>query len=53
MYTGALLIAGDFNLHWTIPTKTDVCIFLSILESMDLIEHVKYPTHSMDTLLTL
>ena len=43
MYTGALLIAGDFNLHWTIPTKTDVCIFLSILESMDLPEeNMKY-----------
>ena len=42
---GALLIAGDFNLHWDIPTKTDVGNFVSILESMDLLQHVISLTH--------
>jgi hypothetical protein len=39
-----LIITGDFNLHVDVPSKqTD--LFLEILSSFDLQQHVNFPTH--------
>lgn len=40
-----LLIAGDFNFHMDIPTNIDTRRMTSLLDSMDLHQHVTFPTH--------
>ena len=40
-----LIITGDFNIHVDKPTLPDPSTFLSTLDSADLRQHVKFPTH--------
>ena len=42
---GALVIAGDFNIHVDDPSDKEAADFLSLTESFGLKQHVSDPTH--------
>ena len=42
---GKLLLVGDFNIHLNKPTHSDTILFNDTLESLDLQNMVKSPTH--------
>ena len=48
-----LIIAGDFNLHVDVPTKSDVSHFLTTVLSASLTQHVIGPTHDLGHTLDL
>ena len=54
--SGDLLILGDVNLHMDIPDKPDTIRFNDILKSLNLTQHVTFPTHrsnhTLDVVLT-
>ena len=54
--SGALVIAGDFNIHVDDPSDKEAADFLSLIESFGLKQHVSYPTHrtghTLDLVLT-
>lgn len=56
MSSDLLLISGDFNLHFDVPTDVDGIRFRDLLDSMGLSQHVKRPTHfhghTLDLLIT-
>ena len=56
MSSDLLLISGDFNIHFDVPTDVDGIRFRDLLDSMGLPRHVKRPTHShghtLDLLIT-
>ena len=43
---GFMCILGDFNIHFDVHTDSERKQFVSLLSSLDLIQHVKGPTHS-------
>jgi len=43
--TRNLFIVGDFNFHMDVSTDTDAKRMTSLLDSMDLRQHVTFPTH--------
>ena len=45
IYPGELLMLGDFNFHVDIPTDHNATVFLDLLESAGLHQHVQEPTH--------
>ena len=42
---GKLLIVGDFNIHVDVAGNSTACKFLSLLDSFDLTQNVRGPTH--------
>ena len=50
---GILLIAGDFNFHMEDAQDYDASHFKNMLESFDLMQHVREPTHKSGHLLDL
>ena len=56
MSSDLLLISGDFNIHFDVPTDVDAIRFRDLLDSMGLPQHVKRPTHfhghTLDLLIT-
>ena len=51
---GKLLLVGDFNFHLdNASTNRDATLFLDLLDSNNLIQHVKSPTHNRGHLLDL
>ena len=51
-----LIITDDFNIHVDQPTSSTASPFLSLLDSFDLTQHVRFPTqssgHTLDLLIT-
>ena len=45
LLSGKLIILGDFNFHVDISTNSDAQRLLSLLDSMNLQQHVDQPTH--------
>ena len=45
MSSELLLITGNFNIHVGDPCNPDCVLFLNLLESMGLPQHVDVPTH--------
>ena len=45
MFTGKLLITGDFNFHVDVPTDPINIHFRELLDAMGIVQHVKQPTH--------
>ena len=51
---GRLLVVGDFNFHLdNVSTNRDAILFLDLLDSTNLIQHVETPTHNRGHLLDL
>jgi hypothetical protein len=50
---GRLLVVGDFNFHLDVSTNRDAILFLDLLDSNNLIQHVETPTHNRGHLLDL
>ncbi|KAK2176720.1 hypothetical protein NP493_644g04011 [Ridgeia piscesae] len=54
--TTRFAIVGDFNIHWDVPSDTNVKRFADLLESLNIIQHVHAPTHidghTIDLILT-
>ena len=50
---GHLIILGDFNLHLDCPEAADVNKFISLLDSVNLVQHVSSPTHDLGHILDL
>ena len=48
-----ILISGDFNIHVDNPSAPYVSTFLSLLESFNLTQHIKEPTHEANHTLDL
>ena len=47
-----LILAGDFNIHVSVPSDNDAVRFLDLLSSMGLQQHIDFPSHvSGNTLL--
>ena len=42
---GKILLLGDFNVHYDVPSKSDVRRFSTILASNGLVQHITGPTH--------
>jgi hypothetical protein len=42
---GRVILLGDFNIHYDLPSKSDVNRFSTILESADFVQHITGPTH--------
>merc|ERR1712030_242557 len=40
------ILCGDFNIHVDNPSDKTATEFLSLLDSMDLVQHVSGPTHN-------
>ena len=38
-------IFGDFNIHWDVPSHSNVKHFANLLESLNIAQHVHAPTH--------
>ena len=49
--SGRLLLVGDVNFHLDDPSDCDSSRFLDLLYSLDLVQHVKEPTHNRGHLL--
>jgi len=45
VYPGHLIIMGDFNFHWDVPSDTYTRRLMGLFESLDLVQHVSEPTH--------
>ena len=49
-------IVGDINIHWDVQSDNSVKRFADLLESFNIIQHVKFPTHidghTIDLILT-
>ena len=56
LMTTRFAIVGDFNIHWDVPSDTNVKRFADLLESLNIIQHVHAPTHidghTIDLILT-
>jgi len=42
---GKIILLGDFNVHYDLPSKWDVKRFSTTLESADFMQHIVGPTH--------
>jgi hypothetical protein len=51
--TGFLLIVGDFNFHWEKTTDANCIKLKNMLDSSNLVQHVKDPTHIRGHILDL
>lgn len=50
---GKFLITGDFNIHVNDPSDIHASQFLSMLSSVNLLQHVTFPTHVLGNTLDL
>ena len=49
--TGNIILTGDFNIKMNNPDDPDMNTLSDLLDSFDLVNHVRFPTHrSMNTL---
>jgi len=46
IFTGHLVIMGDFNIHIDAKENREACQFLELLNCFDLYLHVNFPTHN-------
>lgn len=53
MFSGSILVVGDFNIHFNKPEQTDVNRFVDILDSFDMHQHVQEATHKFGNTIDL
>ena len=55
-YQAKIILAGDFNIHFDLPSNSQTSQFMDILETFDLQQHINGPTHcsghTLDLLIT-